>query len=110
MLALCARGECFLSWRLFQQCANIAPSVKSALTRKDNDHRALDAALVACFLFYAALAIVWIATKAAHRRGLLDRPLRLVGLGKFARRPTDEATEAEPVKKTRLKSLDTFRG
>lgn len=83
------------------------------------------AALLACFLFYVALAAVWMAGKAAHRRGLFDGPLRFAGLANYAttagpaddKGATSDGDTALPLnvqrsetKKKRLKSLDTFRG
>ena len=90
-------------------------------------------ALLACFLFFVILAIVWIALELAYSRGIFDRFFKRLkcsqlmatkkdssnqsdsARGEDGRMPSAKETDADGAinkKKTstRLKSLDTFRG
>lgn len=83
-------------------------------------------ALLACFLFYVVLAILWIGLKAVLRRGYLDGCLYALKMKKRQNNTTLPADRNEniaagsviavkeeektPKKSSRLKSLDTFRG
>ncbi|KAK4013056.1 hypothetical protein OUZ56_025299 [Daphnia magna] len=75
------------------------------------------APLLACFLFYVVLALLWIGLKKAFRNGYLDGCLYALKLKKKRNVNADESVTCKQTeddkttkKSSRLKSLDTFRG
>jgi len=93
-------------------------------------------ALLACFLFFVILAIVWIALELAYSRGIFDRLFKRLKCPQQLMDPTikDSSNQSDSARggdglmpsakaesdadgamnkkktSTRLKSLDTFRG
>lgn len=74
-------------------------------------------ALLACFLFYVVLALLWIGLKKAFRNGYFDGCLYALKLKKKRNVNADESVTCKQTeddkttkKSSRLKSLDTFRG
>ena len=79
-------------------------------------------ALLACFLFFVVLAIVWILLEIGYKRGIFDGCFKRLKLNKLVAKKDIENGQGgtgdgqtgekiiEKKKSTRLKSLDTFRG
>ena len=109
---------------------NYLPEIKSIQAANQFQLKVLlidSTAILACFLFYAIIAVIWIALSRLDKRGCFNRWKKKKKKSAGEDNPPEvtlhsptstaainndegEKRKAAEKKKTRLKSLDTFRG